>query len=171
MDLFETIDRRYSHRTAFTEDPVSADDVKTIVEAALKAPSGYNMQPVHYLVIDDPELLAGVAEIMPTPATKTAPLMIAVLTEHKETNGSAFEVEDYGAAVGYLSLAVTALGYAGVWMDGMTRDADANAKLRDLLDVPANLTLRTVFPVGVPRETGHMKPKRTFEEGARVNTF
>jgi nitroreductase len=54
MDLFEAI-RTLRAMRRFTSDPVSDDDLWTILEAATMAPSGGNRQPWNFIVIRDPE--------------------------------------------------------------------------------------------------------------------
>ena len=41
----------------FRPDPISIDDIRTIIEAASKAPNGGNRQPARYIVLTDPELI------------------------------------------------------------------------------------------------------------------
>jgi nitroreductase len=38
-------------------DPLPLEDIRTIIEAATKAPSGGNRQPARYLVLNDPDLI------------------------------------------------------------------------------------------------------------------
>ena len=49
--------RRYS------EEPVSDDDIWTCLQAAVQAPSGGNIQPYQFVVVQDPEKKGGLAEI------------------------------------------------------------------------------------------------------------
>lgn len=41
----------------FRPDPISLEDIRTIIEAAAKAPSGGNTQPARYLVLTDREVI------------------------------------------------------------------------------------------------------------------
>jgi len=56
MPLGEVIFSQRSIRR-FRPDPISADDLQLILEAAVKAPSGGNRQPARFLVLNDPELI------------------------------------------------------------------------------------------------------------------
>ena len=59
---------------------------------------------------------------MPNPATQTAPVILVVLSEYVETHpGMVFEIEGYVAVMESIMLAIVTVGYAGVWMDGMTK--------------------------------------------------
>ena len=79
-----------------------------------------------------------------------------------------FEVEDYAAAAENLLLALTALGYAGVWMDGMMR-YEGNADLvRAILHIPEEETIRTIIPFGKPVHPVTQKEKKPFAERAHI---
>lgn len=172
MDFFEAVQRRYSHRTPFLDQPVPDEDVRKIVEAGICAPSGMNCQTTSFVVVTDPQLRAQIAQVLSSPATQTAPVILVVLSEHVITPcGLPFEVEDYAAAVENMLLAAAALGYASVWMDGMTKADAANTAIRAILNVPEGKTVRTILPLGVPAEVGAQKERKPFEERCTYNKF
>lgn len=172
MELFEAISKRYSHRTAFTDAPVPDEDVRKILTAGIQAPSGMNCQTTSFVVVTDPDLRAQISGVLSSPATKTAPVILVVLTEHFVTpSGQPFEIEDYAAAVENILLASTALGYATVWMDGMTKADKVNTEIRKILNVPEGKTVRTILPLGVPAEVGAQKDRKPFEERVSYNRF
>jgi len=61
MDVFEAINTLRAIRR-FTPDPVSDDDLWTVIDAATKAPSGGNRQPWNFIVIRDSETKRRLAE-------------------------------------------------------------------------------------------------------------
>src|SRR5215472_446189 len=63
MDVFEAIRTTRSMRRLDPDRDVSDDDLAAIVDAATRAPSGGNSQPVRWLVVRDPELKRLVGEI------------------------------------------------------------------------------------------------------------
>ena len=63
MDMFEAIRTTRAMRRLDPTRPVSDDDVWTVVEAANKAPSGANEQPVRWLVITDQDKRRQLGEI------------------------------------------------------------------------------------------------------------
>lgn len=172
MDFFDVISNRYSHRAAFQNKPIPDADMRRIVEAGIRAPSGMNCQTTSFVVVTDTELRKAISAVLPTPATQTAPVILVVLTEHQVTPcGLAFEIEDYAAATENILLAAAALGYASVWMDGMTKADEANAKIREILNVPDGKTVRTILPIGVPVQAGTQNPRKPFEERCTYNQF
>ena len=49
--------------TRFKPDPVPREAIKKIIEAAIKAPSGGNTQPWHFVAITNPGLISRIGEI------------------------------------------------------------------------------------------------------------
>ena len=47
----------------FRSDPIPDADLRDIMEATIRAPNGGNVQPWHFIVIKDPELLAQLAPL------------------------------------------------------------------------------------------------------------
>lgn len=172
MDYFEVTAARGSYRGAFESTPVPEADLKKILSAGISAPSGYNHQTTSYLVVTDPALREQVAALMPTPATKTAPVMLIALSKAVQTVcGLCFEVEDYAASVENIMLGITALGYGGVWMDGMTRLQDNQEKISRIFQIPAEWTVRAVIPFGVPKDAVVQKEKQPLEARVFYNKF
>ncbi|MBI3128045.1 MAG: CBS domain-containing protein [Candidatus Tectomicrobia bacterium] len=62
MSLHEAIHTQRAIRQ-FTEEPVSEEDVRALLDAAVRAPSGGNRQPWHFVVLRDPELKARVRDL------------------------------------------------------------------------------------------------------------
>ena len=62
MDVFELMRTQRSVK-AFRPDPVSDDDIRTILTAATWAPNGTNAQPWEFIVIKDPDVKKRVADI------------------------------------------------------------------------------------------------------------
>lgn len=174
MDLFEAIAKRHSYRGPFTPQPVPPEDVRRIVEAALRAPSGYNAQTTSFVIVDDPALLARLRAMNPgSVAMQTAPVILLVCMDKPEPASERifFGPENYGAAVENALLAITALGYASVWIDGWLRTEGRAQAVAELVGAPDSVEVRVVLPIGVPAEPGEQRAKRPFEERAWRNRY
>jgi len=68
-------------------------------------------------------------------------------------------------------LAITALGYATVWIDGNIRLNRKAKKLRELLHVPLPKEVRVVLPIGIPKEKVMQKEKKNFSQRAWYNYY
>jgi len=173
MDLFEAIEKRHSYRGAFKDEPVSRDDLQKIVEAALKAPSGKNGQTTTFVIVDDEELLKQIHQMHTSnKAMQQCKALIACVVDIEpeaiyETHS--FQVEDCAAAVENMLLAITAMDYATVWIDGWLRAEGRAQAIGKLLDLPAGKIVRIVLPIGIPAETCKQPKKKPFEQRAWFN--
>lgn len=173
MDLFDAIKQRHSYRGAFRDVQVPREDLIKIVQAGIDAPSGCNAQTTDFIIIDDHELIAKTAEIVEGKTVlKTAAAVIAVVMKEEEVyHNLSFGVEDYSAAVENMLLAITALGYATVWLDGVLRRENRVGRLSDLLMVPDGKIIRVILPLGIPVEKKEPREKRQFSERAFFNVY
>lgn len=172
MDVFEAMAKRHSYRGPFTDAPVPREDLRKIVQAGIRAPSGKNEQVVSFVIVDDPELLGQIAAVVQRPACNTAKAMIACVSDPRPVfEGFSFAAEDTAAAVENMLLALTALGYASVWLDGVLRLNDVAARVGELLGVPPGRTVRILLPLGVPAEPGVQKEKLPFAQRAWFDRY
>jgi len=170
MELFETFAKRGSYRDEFLPEPVPAEDLERILTAGLLAPSGMNYQTTSFVMVTDPSLLSALAGLIQTKAMATAPAMAVLFSSsHPSPAGMSFEIEDYAAAAENILLAVTALGYAGVWTDGQTRRC--HEQIEALLNAPAGFTARAVIPFGRPKKDVVQNTRRPREERVFRNRF
>jgi len=172
MDLFGAINRRHSYRGEYQDVPVPGVDLEKIVDAGIRAPSGCNAQTTSFVIVDDPEMLKSIAQIVDKPCTSTAKAMIVCIAEHRDVyHGMSFAVEDCAAAVENMLLAITACGYASVWLDGVLRRDGVAQRIAALLEVPADREIRIMLPVGVPVEVCSQNQRQPFSERAWFNKW
>lgn len=175
MDLFEVVAKRHSYRGPYRDQPVAREDLRRIVQAGLQAPSGRNMQTTRFLVVDDPQTVQSIGALHTSNvAVQQAKAFIACVVDVRPEavyEGHHFQVEDCAAAVENMLLAITALGYASVWVDGWLRLQDHAGKIAKLLGLPEGKMIRVLLPVGVPAETWPQKEKKPFAERAWFNRY
>jgi nitroreductase len=173
MEFFEAVKKRYSYRGQYRPVPVPRGDLQKILEAGLAAPSGCNTQTTSCIALDDPELIRSVGGLIKSSAVTAAPAAICVLTQHKAVyKGMCFNVQDYAAAIENMLLAVTALGYAGCWIEGeVAEDPKIPAEIARILGIPGEYSVVAYLPVGRPVGEGRRPPYKPFEERAWFNGF
>lgn len=175
MDIFEAIEKRYSYRGGFTNAPVNTDDLKKIVSAGLAAPSGCNAQTTEFVIIDDGAIVAKINQMHESnKAMQQAKAYIACVLDKDPKpvyEGLSFEVEDCAAAVENMLLAVTALGYATVWIDGWLRRDQRAEKIGEMINLPDTKIIRILLPIGVSAEDWKQPDKKPFEERAFFNKY
>ena len=175
MDVFDAINRRHSYRGAFRDQPVSREDLRRIVQAGLQAPSGRNMQTTTFVIVDDPALVGQISRMHANNvAFQQARAFIACIVDVRPEavyEGHSFQVEDCAAAVQNMLLAITALGYATVWIDGWLRLENLAQTIGQLLGLPDEKMIRVLLPIGVPVETWPQKERKPFEARAWFHRY
>jgi len=146
MDLFEAIEKRASVRTYDAVDVPEADLLK-IADAGRRAPSGANRQPLQFIIITSAETLKALDRLQASFATASAAIGIVA-----DLQVSRWWLEDASAAAENMLLAIAALGYASVWVEGTLIKEEDFAK--ELLGVPDSKRLVILLPIGkAPQET------------------
>ena len=162
-ELVATILARRSIRK-YTDDPVKPDAVRTLLEAAMAAPSASNNQPWHFVVVTDRRTLDALADAHPYgKMLASAPLCIAVCGD--TSLAPRFWVQDCSAATENLLLAAIALGLGAVWLGVFPLDERVHF-VRTLLALPRTVVPLNLLALGHPAE---VKPPRTQYDAARVH--
>jgi len=138
---------RWSPR-AYSNKPVSDEDLLTILDAAHWAPSSSNDQPWRYIVAKTKEQLAifhdFLNEFNRIWAAK-APILILIASEKLRHNGNpnGSHAFDSGTAWGYLALQASLLGLYAHAMGGYDK-----LKAREALNLPEHIELHAVVALG-----------------------
>jgi nitroreductase len=156
VDLFEAIDSRASVRSLKAVDVPEAD-LDRILDAGRRAPSGRNTQPIDFIVVRDADTIKKLAKAQSCIADVS--LVIAVAADPEK---SEFWLEDIAAATENMLLAITALGYASVWVEGTLLRAEEEHK--EALGVPEAMRLMVALPVGKATEPPGQAQKRPLAE-------
>jgi nitroreductase len=175
MEFFEAINRRHSYRGPFKGTAISREDLKKIVQAGIVAPSGCNRQTTDFVIVDEPALVRQIAPMhTANKAFQSARAFIAAIVDTNPEpayEGMSFVVEDCSAAIENILLAITAMGYATVWIDGWLRVEGRAEKIGRILNLPEGKIVRVILPVGVPAEQWPAKEKKPFDERAWFNKY
>ena len=172
MNLFTAIEKRHSYRGEFQPATVPEEHLRQIVQAGISAPSGCNAQATFFLIVNEKQQMEELRRIIAKPVMQTAPAAIVVFSENRiVSEGLSFEKEDYAAAVENMLLAITALGYASVWLDGVLRNERRAERIAEVLGIPSIYTVDVVLPIGIPVEVRSQIIKKPFEERAWFNRF
>jgi len=156
VELFEAIEQCASVRQLRQVD-VPEGDLERILDAGRRAPSGINLQPYELIVIRDRDTLGKLAEAQSCIADVS--VAIAVVADPAK---SKYWLEDVAATTENMLMAITALGYAAVWIEGTLLRAEAQHK--QTLGVPDNLRLMVALPIGYAAEPTAQGSKRPLAE-------
>jgi nitroreductase len=151
MDIMEAILTRRSIRD-FTSQPIPGELIKTLLSAAMQAPSAGNAQPWHFIVVTDRERLTAMANAHPYgKMLAIAPLGIVVCADLDMQKHEGFWIQDCSAAVQNLLLAAHAHGLGGVWI-GIYPVKERIKSLSQIVKLPARVVPLCIVAVGYPAE-------------------
>lgn len=173
MNTIEAILSRRSYRGKYKSTPVPREDLRTILEAGLAAPSGCNKQTTSLIAVDNPEVLRQLRAVIDPPVAETAPAAVCVLTRRIIAyRDRCFAVQDYAAAIENMLLAIEALGYRSCWYEGHITDTDRiGDRMARILGVPEEYELVCFLPVGEAEGEPVSPKKKPFTERAWFNRF
>lgn len=162
-ELIRTIFARRSIRK-YTAESVNDEDVTTLLEAAMAAPSASNRKPWHFIVVTDRKILDSLARAHPYgKMLQGAPLCVAVCGD--KTISVRYWVQDCSSASENLLLAATALDLGAVWLGVHPREERIVA-VRKVLKIPENIVPLNLISIGHPAEE---KEPRTQYDNVRVH--
>lgn len=152
MDALECIHTRRSVRK-YTNEPVSPEQVRELLAAAMTAPSACRQFPWHFVVVTDRAKLEAVHSFSPHAAMAAkAPVAVLVCAEPAlETRCPGYWLQDCVAAVQNLLLAARALGLGAVWTGVHPRE-DRMDGFRALLGIPEEIVPVAFLVMGHPDE-------------------
>lgn len=158
----EWIFRRRSIR-AYTSEPVSDEEIRALLEAAMAAPSANDVRPWAFIVVRDPARRRALAKTHQwSYMCARAPVVIAVVGDPIKSD---HWVEDCSAATENILLAATSLGLGAVWVALYPRPQREDYA-REILQIPEHLRPLCLVPIGHPAEP---KPARTRFEAHKVH--
>jgi nitroreductase len=169
MEAIEALLTRRSIRK-FTDQPVTDEQVDTILKAAMYAPSAGNTQPWHFVVIRDRELLDMVTEFHPyARMILQSPVAILVCGDRDLQKFDGFWIQDCSAATENLLLAVHGMGLGAVWL-GVHPRPERIEGARKLFELPENILPLSLIPIGYPDES-KPDPERFKPERIHMNKW
>jgi nitroreductase len=191
MDVFEAIRTTRAMRRIDPARPVSDADLRTIIEAATKGPTGGNSQPVRWIVVTDAEKRAALGQLYKeawAPVSKMyassdlggSPVLRSAdhLGEHMGdapaivipcARGDAGQLaSSVFGCVQNLCLAARALGL-GTTLTTVHRLKEP--EVRAVLGIPEDVVTFAMIPVGYPTGRWGEAERRPVDEVAYWNTW
>lgn len=144
----------------FNQKQIAIDILQKLVNVARVAPSGANLQPLEYLIVNDKRLLpelfatlkwAGYIAPRGNPPAKKRPVAYIAILVNKKITSSNYG-RDVGAAVENISLASLEEGIGTCWVGTVDREA-----LRKMLNISEHIIIDSVIALGYPDESPVME--------------
>lgn len=151
MDAIECLKTRRSIRK-FKPTPIPQDIIDNILDCAVKAPSGCNTQPWSFVIVKDETTRKALSKIQPYASfVAKAPLCIVACFDKGENLFSPSGYLSIAAAVENILLAAHSYGIGTCWT--YVKDFDdpsVENKARKILDIPDDIEVICMIPLGYP---------------------
>lgn len=154
MDILDLVTRNRSYRRFQQDEPMSLQQLKSLVELARLSPSAGNLQPLKFILSNEQEKNSAIfsclkwasyIEDWPGPAEGRRPAAYIILL------GDTFIAKDFGCNHGIAAqsilLGATEMGFGGCMIASLLKD-----QLRASLKIPERYEILLVIALGVPRE-------------------
>ncbi|MDR3209257.1 MAG: nitroreductase family protein [Oscillospiraceae bacterium] len=163
MTVSEAIRTRRSVRK-YEARAVEDEKLVAVLEAARLAPSAANGQNWRFILVRDAELivkLCAASEGMrwAKDALPPAIIVVAATATRQMACGEQTGAMDASIAMSFMLLQAHELGLGTCWLGNFFAD-----KVRGALDLPQDLEIVAVTPIGYPAETPEARPRKPFED-------
>lgn len=162
MDVFEAMESRRSIRKYLTKD-VEQDKIDKIIESARIAPSAANRQEWKFIVVKDQSTRDQLVEACNGQSfVAQAPVFIAACSTESERVmpcGQYAYTVDLSIALSFMILEATELGLGTCWLGAFDE-----AKVKSVLNIPEDIRLVGLTPVGYPDENPDPRPRKSLDE-------
>ena len=152
----EVIRLRRSIRKFKANEPVTEEQVRLLLEAAMMAPSACNCRPWEFIVIRNREKLGELAAAHPFAKmlhTASLAIIVCALPDAQKGVAAGYFPEDCGSASQNILLQATALGLGSCWCGVYPREERIKGlrAVLDLADRPDIIPFN-IIAIGVPDE-------------------
>ncbi|WP_165613421.1 nitroreductase family protein [Desulfotruncus arcticus] len=164
MDLLDVIKARRSVRS-FTDEPVSEDMLRRLVEAGCWAPSGSNAQAWEFIVIKDSKQMKKVLRFSPGLFEVPAAMIFVCLDKNRayakggELGRDLMGLFDVAMASQNILLQAHAMGLGTCVLKGFDQEA-----IHVLLEFPENISPELLIITGYPKKIPNAPRRRPLEE-------
>lgn len=146
----------------YSDKPIEADKIETILKAGMAAPTAGNRQPWEFYVVTDRALIKEFAKVTKytTPMNEMATAAIIVCGNPSQSfpNIPDYWIQDTSAATENILLATHAMGLGAVWC-GVYPVEEQVAILRKMMDIPDELIPLNIIMMGYPDAEPIIKDK------------
>ena len=154
-DFHELLRLRRSTRK-FTEQDIASDDVKTIMDAALMAPSAKRSLSWEFVLVEDAEKLERLSVCKDNGAKLIAGAKLAVVVLGDPMKSDVW-IEDASIAATLIQLQAEELGLGSCWVQVRGRYGEngesAEDFVRELLNIPLPMQVLAIIALGHKAET------------------
>lgn len=165
MEVLEAIKRRSIR--LFTNQPVSEEEVQTLIDAARHAPSAGDIQPWEFIIVKKAEIKHKlVVAALNQTFIGQAPIVVVVCA-NLDASGSGYGsrgvalycIQDTAAATQNILLAAYSMGLGTCWVGAFQEE-----EVKDALGLPEGIRPVAIIPVGHGAGSRPKHPRRALNE-------
>ena len=173
MDLFEAIKGRRSIR-AYTDDNVSDEMIRVLMDSARWAPSAGNIQPWEFVIVRSAKTRNSLsAAALDQTFIERAPVVIVVCVNENRSSWryssrgvNLYCLQDTAAAIQNMLLAAFALELGACWIGAFREEI-----VKRILNAPSGVRPVAIIPVGYPAEKPRIPRRRRISEIVHYESF
>ncbi|MBW4829291.1 MAG: nitroreductase family protein [Clostridiaceae bacterium] len=162
MDVLSAIKGRRSIRK-YSSKPVEEEKLLKVLEAARLSPSAKNLQEWRFIVVKDSKLREKLTnEAIKQPFVGEAPIILVCCgTEASGVMkcGQPRYTVDLSIATAYMILEAYEQGLGTCWLGSFDE-----TKVKDILDIPEDVRVVSITPLGYPSESPSQRPRKELNE-------
>ena len=163
MNVFEAVKTRRSIRK-YKEATVEKEKLSKVLEAARFAPSAANLQPWSFIVVSDKTIRQSLFSAYSQQWFVNAPIIIVACgvpdKGWRRKDGEKYYPIDVAIAMQNMILAAHEMGLGTCWIAAFDEK-----KVRKALDIPKNVRVIAMTPLGYPDEVkGPITERKALEE-------
>ena len=149
---------------AYTNEPVTEEEITLLLKAAMAAPSSRDRKPWHFIVVKNRETLKKLSQVHPhADMLPGAACAIAVCGDKNISPD--YWIQDCSASTENILIAAAGLGLGAVWLGCHPREERETA-IKKVLQVPEHIGILSLISIGRPAEK---KEPRTQYDTTRVH--
>ncbi len=163
--VVQTILTRRSIRK-FTDQQIPEEILEVLIKAGYHAPSGHNMQTWKFTVVQTPETIAHIRDVMEKTARENGvyfygfenPVCLILVSNDKRNQDGC---QDASCAAENIMLAAHSYGLGSVWINALMklRDAEPAKTMLDELHIPETHIVWSTIALGYPTAEGVLLAK------------
>lgn len=162
MEVLEALRERRSIRS-YLNIPIEDEKLSRVLEAARISPTAKNRQEWKFIVVKDEEVKG---RLLPAVngrkfVVEAPVIIVACATESSFVMpcGQPAYTVDLSIAMSYMILEAQELGLGTCWIGGFSEN-----QVKEVLEIPENVRVVAMTPLGYPAEKPNAKWRKTLEE-------
>jgi nitroreductase len=159
LHMDPVISRRSVRR--YQERQISSENIDTLIQAAMSAPSADDERPWHFIVINDQSLKKMISETNPfSYVVSEAPVAILICGDISKQKIEGFWVQDCAAATENILIEAQLQGLGAVWLGIYPIDGRIEC-MRRLMNIPDGIIPFSLVVLGYPADV--IEPSKHFD--------